>query len=90
MGAASEDLASEVAVVPVRGPNYPQRLPLLTRVAAAPAKHGRACWARLADGRAVAGTLERADAEKAHVRLATGLVVVPSECCGAQYTGDYF
>ena len=84
-----EELSAEIAVVAVRGGGYPQRLPLLTRVAVEAPKRGGACWARL-DGRVATGTLERADAERAYVRLATGLVAVPIECCGAHYTGAAF
>jgi hypothetical protein len=90
MGAASEELSSEIAVVAVRGGGYPQRLPLLTRVSVEVPKRGGACWARLDDNRVVSGTLERVDAEGAYVRLATGLVVVPLECFGAHYTGAAF
>ena len=89
MGAASERLSSEIAVVCVRGAGYPQRLPLLTRVAVEVPKRGGACWARV-DNQTVSGTLERADAERAYVRLATGLVSVPLECVGAHYVGASF
>jgi hypothetical protein len=89
MGAVSEEMSSEFAVVAVRGVGYPQRLPSLTRVAVEAPKRGRACWARV-DNQLVSGTLERADAERAYVRLATGLVAVPHECVGAHYGGPAF
>jgi hypothetical protein len=89
MGSVSEELSSEIAVVAVRGAGYPQRLPLLTRVAVEAPKRGGACWARC-DNQVVTGTLERVDAERAYVRLATGLVAVPLECSGARYTGAAF
>ena len=89
VGGDSDDLKSEITVLPLRGARYPQKLPLLTRVSVQPPNSGGACWARMPEGHVEIGTLERVDAERAYVRLPTGLISVPKEQCGARYGRGY-